>query len=1143
MKKIILSIALFVFALSAIFAQDSWVRVVSEGINSFGNRNFNSFELFNGQLYVASGSTSGHVYRTSTGNPNDWQEVFYRDSITSVNALATTAAGGGKIFAVTKGWSAAPAVYQSTDGVNWTTFYRNPSYNDVVHIFPFKGTGVEDSIYVVLDVWPSNVIMRAAYNTTDSTGYFGGWDTVLDFNVVASGTRITDIQEHNGKIFLATNLSTIWSSADGFNWSQNAAVGNGFGNPNTYSIRSLQSFGGFLYAGTENGTDGAQLYRTNDEVNWPMIYQFSDTLNTISGLFNEDGKLWAALKPDDFNYGVSIYKSVDGTAFSLSATNGFGDYENNGNDSYMKTFGNNIYWTGEYYFGGRAGAKVNRGGPMGGSEIYRLCTTTSPVLSLGPDQTVCQNVQVVLDAGVASNYAWSTGDTTQTVTIYTPGSYTASIVGVNGCSAIDTVVINHITAPSAYISSPYGSATICKDSSINISASANSNLFIPFAPIHKPTNNLITDYFYSYDTIPVSGIVDSAGTALYSVTIDSLEHTFVGDVELRLYAPNGSVVVLSYGHGGGTQNMVGAEFNMMSGSPVSSGAGPFTGTWLPDEPFNWLYGNANGNWRLEMYDHAGGDTGILKGWSIRFAAADTVMTYSWTPATGLSSTNTLNTVATPMQTTTYTISVTNTIGCTSTQSVIIDIPSIDIYVADDSICYGASTSLNVIGQNTLWFPYSTLSDSVGSFVTATPTATTTYFAYDTISGCAVSDSATVYYSPQLTASVNADQTICYTGSATLASTVVGGVAPYQYLWSDGGPFSGYNATETVSPLSDTDYMLYVFDAFYCLANIDTTSVFVTPSTDIIGNVTYSGGALSNGGTAVLYKYYPFFISFDTVQTASIDAAGNYLFTAAPYGDYIVKIFPNTTYPTTIPTYYSNTYLWDAATQIVHGCSQTDTANIVMVEQIPPVTGPGMLGGRIVEGDGFSRLEGDPIPGIDVKLGRNPGGALVTNTTTDVNGEYSFANLPLNDGGANGVSYTVYVDIPGLGRDSSYTVSIDATTPVLDSLNYLVDSTTVYIVPTSSTGISNPEIAKENKFSVYPNPFNGSATIAYTLLTDSEVRLEIYNVLGVKVATIANTAQQAGDFKYSLDEGMSSGVYFVSLTINNKTTTQRIVKIK
>ncbi len=1142
MKKIGSTFSLIVLAISLTFAQDSWVKVATQGINGMGNRNFNSFQVFNGQLYVAAGTNSGNIYRTSTGNPNDWNEVFYRDSVSSVKSLATTTAGGGKIFASTKGWSAAPAIYQSTDGVNWSTFYRNPTYNDVVYVFPFKGTGVEDSIYVVLDVWPSNLVMRAAYNTVDSTGYFGGWDTVLDFNVVATNTRITSIQEHNGKVYLGTNQSTLWSSVDGSNWTQNAAVGNGFGNLNNYSIASLQSFGGYLYVGTENGTDGPQLYRSNDDVNWVLTHQFSQTENRISGLFHEGGQLWAALRPSNFNYGVNIYKSIDGSNFSLSVYNGFGDFNNNGNDSYIKEFGNNIYWTGEYFFAGRGvfGKKGNRGGPMPGSEIYRLCTVTPPALNLGVDQTVCQNIDVVLDAGLASNYFWSTGDTTQSVTIYSPGIYTVSIVGANGCSAKDTVVINHLASPIVDIYNPTSSATICMGSSINMDASANSNLMIPSAPFHKTANDSILDYVFSYDTIAVSGITDSANFALYSVTIDSLVHTYIGDVELRLFAPNGSSIKLSNGYGASSANMIGAEFNMSATAYMNSGIGPFTGTWFPDEPFGWLSGNSNGNWRLELFDHAGGDIGVLKGWSIRFASADTVMTFSWTPAVGLSSTNTLNTVASPSATTTYYFTATNSAGCTRTDSATIYIPTIDIVVVDDSLCFGDSTLLTALGQNIIWSPYTTLSDSIGQNVMSYPTSSTIYYAYDTIMGCPVFDSALVAVSPAFSITTAAP-TICQTGLAIAYGTPNGGTAPYSFVWNDGtNTYS--NDTISVSPNTTTSYTVSATDLFGCAA-YDLTAINVTPSTDIFGNVTYSGGALSNGGTAVLYKYYPFFISFDTVQTTTIDASGNYLFAAAPYGDYIVKIFPNATYPTTIPTYFSNTYLWDNATQIVHGCSQTDTANIVMVEQISPVTGPGLLAGRIVEGNGFSRLEGDPIPGIDVKLGRNPGGALVTNTTTDVNGVYTFANLPLNDGGANGVSYTVYVDIPGLGRDSSYTVSIDATAPVLDSLNYLVDSTTIYIVPTSSTGISNPEVAKENKFSVYPNPFSGSATIAYTLQTDSDVILEVYNVLGVRVTTIANTIQQSGDFKYSLEEGMRSGVYFVTLTINGKTTTQRIVKTK
>ncbi len=1146
MKKRILSLAFAILSSAFIFGQDSWTNVVKGGLNGSGNHYLNSFHIFNGELYVAGGSNMGYINKTSTGNPNDWAQVLYGDSITMFSGLNSTTEGGGKMFAIAKGGPGLPSIYQTTDGSNWNLFYKHSSYDEIEYVFPFKGQGAVDSIYAGIFAWPNSLILRAAYNTLDTTGFSGSWDTVLDFSAVAYGTRITSIQEHNGKIFLGTNLSTLWSSSDGVNWVQNANVGNGFGNGNNYQITALASFGGYLYVGTENGTDGAQLWRSNDETTWTLVQQFPTALVEISSLANEDGKLWVALRPGNFNYGVDLYKSTDGTTFTVSVTNGFGDYNNNGYDTYIKAFGNNIYWTGENYYAGRGNVSLkqygSRGGPMSaGSEIWRLCITTPPTVNLGSDQTVCAGTTVNLDAGTAVSYLWNDTTTNQTLNALYPGQYWVSIVGANGCSAADTFNLNNTTSPTAYITSPqFGPTTVCAGAQLNMTASANSNLIIPSAPIHKPTSNLITDYFYSYDTIAVSGIVDSADVSLYSVTIDSLEHTYVNDVELRLYAPNGSSTKLYFGYAGGGQNMMGAEFNMMATNTINSGAGPFTGAWLPEEPFNWLNGNSNGNWYLEIYDHYSGDTGILKGWSIRFADRDTVMTYAWTPAAGLTSSNTLNTQLTASVSQDYIFTATNALGCSSSDTTSIFVPTLDIFVSNDSLCFGDSATLSAVGQNIIWSPGTTLSGTAGPFVTAYPVTNTMYYAQDTVMGCFVQDSALVSVSPTFSITTSTP-TICATDVALAYGMASGGIAPYSFNWIDGtNSYSNDSILVTLS--TTTSYTVTASDAFGCVA-IDLTTINVTPSTAIFGNVTYSGGVLSNGGTAVLYNSYPFFISFDTVQTASIDGSGNYLFTAVPFGDYIVKVFPNATYPTTIPTYSNNTYLWDAANVIVHGCNQSDTANVLMVEQVAPVAGPGLLGGRIVEGTGFGRLEGDPIPGIDVKLGRNPGGALVTNTTTDVNGVYTFTNLPLNDGGSNGVSYTVYVDIPGLGRDSSYTVTIDATTPVLDSLNYMVDSTTIYIVPTSSTGISNPAIAKENKFNVYPNPFNENTTIAYTLNVDAEVRLEIYNVLGVKIESIVNTKQQAGEFKYVLDNKMNAGVYFISLTINDKTATQRVVKMK
>jgi hypothetical protein len=58
----------------------------------------------------------------------------------------------------------------------------------------------------------------------------------------------------------------------------------------------------------------------------------------------------------------------------------------------------------------------------------------------------------------------------------------------------------------------------------------------------------------------------------------------------------------------------------------------------------------------------------------------------------------------------------------------------------------------------------------------------------------------------------------------------------------------------------------------------------------------------------------------------------------------------------------------------------------------------LIGGALPGGAVISamRQPGDPIPGLDVKLGKNPGGQLVQNTNSNTQGEFEFANLSAGD---------------------------------------------------------------------------------------------------------------------------------------------------
>jgi gliding motility-associated-like protein len=78
---------------------------------------------------------------------------------------------------------------------------------------------------------------------------------------------------------------------------------------------------------------------------------------------------------------------------------------------------------------------------------------------------------------------------------------------------------------------------------------------------------------------------------------------------------------------------------------------------------------------------AGTATQILFGNSVTLSPSGAV-TYNWLPATGLSCTNCANPVATPLFTTTYTVTGTDAAGCTNTDTVtvIVDVQCGDVFV-------------------------------------------------------------------------------------------------------------------------------------------------------------------------------------------------------------------------------------------------------------------------------------------------------------------------------------------------------------------------------------------------------------------------------------------------------------------------------
>ena len=79
---------------------------------------------------------------------------------------------------------------------------------------------------------------------------------------------------------------------------------------------------------------------------------------------------------------------------------------------------------------------------------------------------------------------------------------------------------------------------------------------------------------------------------------------------------------------------------------------------------------------------------------------------------------------------------------------------------------------------------------------------------------------------------------------------------------------------------------------------------------------------------------------------------------------------------------------------------------------------------------------------------------------------------------------------------------------------------------------------------YPNPFNPSVNISYSLPYSDEVTIEAYNVQGQRVAQLVSGMQRAGDHIVTWDAGhLSSGVYLVRISTAEATSTIKVNLMK
>lgn len=386
------------------------------------------------------------------------------------------------------------------------------------------------------------------------------------------------------------------------------------------------------------------------------------------------------------------------------------------------------------------------------------------------------------------------------------GTYSCLVTDANGCSGAVSVNVNVNAKPNV---APTGGNANCSGGNVQLNANASvpgqgGNVASNSTPLPIPDspNPGVTS------SLSISG--SSNANALIAVTIDSLTHTYDADLKIELIAPNGSVITLASGVGGSGDNFIRTRFST-AGTGIANGTAPFTGTYIPQQAFTNFSGSANGTWVLRITDLGGQDIGTLWKWTLELPG-NSIVSYLWTPSTGLNNASVANPLASPASTTTYTVVVTDNNGCTASAATTVNVGALSASTGQTNVsCFGANNgtaSVSVSGA-TGTPVYSWSNGASTATISGLAAATYNYTVTDG-SGCTASGSVTITAPAQMQGYITTQNASCGASDGSAYLSFSGGVAPYTYQWSNG------STTPNISSLTPGTYTLTITDANGCV---------------------------------------------------------------------------------------------------------------------------------------------------------------------------------------------------------------------------------------------------------------------------------------------------------------------------------------
>lgn len=145
------------------------------------------------------------------------------------------------------------------------------------------------------------------------------------------------------------------------------------------------------------------------------------------------------------------------------------------------------------------------------------------------------------------------------------------------------------------------------------------------------------------------------------------------------------------------------------------------------------------------------------------------------------------------------------------------------------------------------------------------------------------------------------------------------------------------------------------------------------------------------------------------------------------------------------------------------------------------------------------------------------------------------------------------NLNGTAVETSYNFKDDQVT---NGISYLYEITAVDINGEETEALYNMEVIPswDPDYIVtdymlhqnFPNPFNPGTTIEYDVLESGKVYLSVYNIQGQEVAKLVSGEYRVGPLKHVTfwnAEGLSSGIYFYQVRVNDFKSTKKMVLVR